>query len=59
MLAPIFIRGEHYGTRASSLVLHHDDGSLFFRERSFAAQGLSIGEVAWECLEVEGEWRLG
>ena len=59
VLAPIFIRGEHYGTRASSLVLHHDDGSLFFRERSFAAQGLSSGEVAWECLEVEGEWRLG
>jgi uncharacterized protein with NRDE domain len=59
VLAPIFIRGEHYGTRASSLVLQHEDGSLFFRERSFAAHGTPTGEVFWECLEVEGEWRLG
>jgi uncharacterized protein with NRDE domain len=59
MLAPVFIRGEHYGTRASSLVMRHDDGSVFFRERSFAAQGVVQDEVYWECLEVEGEWRLG
>ncbi|HMM66016.1 MAG TPA: NRDE family protein [Dokdonella sp.] len=59
MLAPIFIRGEHYGTRASTLLLRHEDGSLFFRERSFAPLGVAAGEVHWECLEIEGEWRLG
>ncbi len=59
MLAPIFIRGDHYGTRASTLLLRHEDGSLFFRERSFAALGVPADEVHWECLEIEGEWRLG
>jgi uncharacterized protein with NRDE domain len=59
MLAPIFIRGEHYGTRASSLVMRHTDGSVFFRERSFRPNGVFDDEVYWECLEIEGEWRLG
>lgn len=58
LLAPVFIRGEHYGTRASTLVMQHDDGSVFFRERSFAPCGLPADEVCWECLEIDGEWRL-
>lgn len=58
LLAPIFIRGEQYGTRASSLVLHHEDGSVFFRERSFGSMGQTIDEIYWECLKIEGEWRL-
>lgn len=59
LLAPIFIRGEHYGTRASSLVMRHADGSVFFRERSFGPNAVVEDEVYWECLEIEGEWRLG
>ncbi len=58
MLAPIFIRGEAYGTRASSLVMRHEDGSVFFRERSFAPLGAQTDEVYWECLKVDNEWRL-
>lgn len=59
MLAPIFIRGEQYGTRASSLVMRHEDGSVFFRERSFGPNGVRTDEVSWECLEMDGEWLLG
>lgn len=59
LLAPIFIRGEHYGTRASSLLMRHSDGSVFFRERSFGPNAEFADEVYWECLEVDGEWRLG
>ena len=58
MLAPIFIRGDRYGTRASSLVMRHEDGSLFFRERSFGPLAAAMGEVHWECLEGHGEWQL-
>lgn len=58
LLSPIFIRGEHYGTRASSLVMQHSDGTLHFCERSFAAQGIPSGDVSWDCLSISGEWRL-
>lgn len=58
VLAPVFIRGEQYGTRASTLVLQHEDGSLFFRERSFGPIGSTTDEVNWECLKIDGEWRL-
>ena len=57
-LAPIFIRGEHYGTRASTLVMHHEDGSVLFRERSFSAAASNSDEVAWRCLAIHGEWQL-
>ena len=57
-LAPIFIRGEHYGTRASTLVMHHEDGSVLFRERSFSAAASNSDEVAWRCLAIDGEWQL-
>ena len=59
LLSPIFIRGGNYGTRASTLVMRHDDGNLHFRERSFAAQGVPSGDVIWECSPIDGEWRLG
>lgn len=58
LLAPVFIRGEQYGTRASTLVMQHEDGSVFLRERSFASLGTPTDEVCWECLEIDGEWRL-
>lgn len=58
VLAPIFIRGEHYGTRASSLVMQHEDGSVFFSERSFAASAANAADVSWRCLAIHGEWQL-
>ena len=58
LLSPIFIRGEHYGTRASSLVMRHEDGTLHFRELSFAAHGVPIDDVSWKCDPIDGEWRL-
>lgn len=58
MLAPIFIRGERYGTRASTLAMRHEDGSVFLRERSFGPLGAQSDEVQWQCLNVDGEWEL-
>ncbi len=58
LLAPVFIRGEHYGTRAGTLVLHHVEAGPYLCERSFAAGGHVSGEVAWRCDEAEAEWRL-
>jgi uncharacterized protein with NRDE domain len=45
ILAPIFIRGETYGTRASTLAYARGDGSLALNERSFASGGQMAGEV--------------
>lgn len=39
LLSPAFIRGPVYGTRCSTVVSLHDDGSVFFEERSFAPSG--------------------
>ena len=58
LLAPIFIRGEQYGTRASTLVMRHEDGSVFFRERSFGPMGAPHDDVQWQCLNIDGEWEL-
>jgi uncharacterized protein with NRDE domain len=40
MLSPIFIRGEEYGTRSSSVILVREDGEGVFVERSFGAGGI-------------------
>lgn len=58
MLAPIFIRGALYGTRACTLVLRHEDGGLFVRERIFAADAGQVDDVAWQCTDAESEWLL-
>lgn len=47
ILAPVFIRGERYGTRAGSLLMLRDDGSVLLRERRFGPHGVSDGEGAW------------
>jgi uncharacterized protein with NRDE domain len=44
-LAPIFIRGSEYGTRASTLAYARDDGRLVLRERRFGAHGIAAGET--------------
>lgn len=45
LLAPMFIVGERYGTRCSSVVLVADSGVVEFAERRFDADGSSVGEV--------------
>ncbi|WP_306581397.1 NRDE family protein [Dokdonella sp.] len=48
-LAPIFVRGAHYGTRAGTLLACAADGSVLLRERRFGANGLRLGEDAWRA----------
>ena len=50
ILAPVFIRGDRYGTRASSLLLQRDDGSVLLRERRFGPHGAFAGEDAWRAV---------
>jgi uncharacterized protein with NRDE domain len=45
-LSAVFISGERYGTRASTVVLVHADGGVLFIERSFGAGGKPLGEVS-------------
>lgn len=47
MLSPVFIRGETYGTRASSLVSCGVDGRVVLVERRFGANGAVLGESRW------------
>ncbi|MHA7834553.1 MAG: NRDE family protein [Algiphilus sp.] len=42
-LSPPFIRGRHYGTRASTIVTWSGDGPIRFEERCFAADGIPAG----------------
>ncbi|WP_157981022.1 NRDE family protein [Idiomarina tyrosinivorans] len=43
-LSPIFIRGEDYGTRCSTVIKFRRDGMLSVTERRFAALGKPLGE---------------
>lgn len=45
MLSSIFIRGEQYGTRATSLLRCFADGSMALAEHSFAANGVFTGQA--------------
>ncbi len=49
-LAPIFIRGEKYGTRAATLLARRADGAMILRERSFGPDEHALGEVRWRAL---------
>jgi uncharacterized protein with NRDE domain len=48
-LAPIFIVGENYGTRAATLVARRADGSLVLRERRFGPFTRDLGETCWQA----------
>ncbi len=48
ILAPIFIRGEQYGTRASTLAYACSDGGLVLHERRFGPGGVPAGETRIE-----------
>ncbi len=45
-LSAVFIRGERYGTRASTVILVDRNGGACFIERSFGAGGAPLGEVS-------------
>jgi len=45
-LSAVFIRGERYGTRASTVILVDRNGGACFIERSFGAGGKPLGEVS-------------
>ena len=47
-VAPCFIRGQVYGTRASTVVLWHRSGRVQFSEVSFDASGQAQGRVDFE-----------
>lgn len=49
MLAPVFIRGDSYGTRASTLAARAADGACVLRERRYGAGGVFVGEDAWRA----------
>ena len=53
-LAPIFIRGEKYGTRAGTLVARLADGSWVLRERRFGPNASTAGETRWQALPRRG-----
>ena len=46
-LAPIFIRGNNYGTRAGSLLAYAADGTSILRERRFGPNAVAEGETRW------------
>jgi uncharacterized protein with NRDE domain len=48
VLSPIFIRGDKYGTRASSLVSCGADGRVALDERRFGPNGAALGESRWQ-----------
>lgn len=46
-LAPVFIAGDDYGTRASTIVAIAADGSGFIAERRFGPAGVPAGRACW------------
>lgn len=60
-LSPAFIPGEHYGTRASTVLLIGRDGSVTFVERRFGPRGAPLGQTEKRfalATETTGGWRL-
>ena len=46
-LGPVFIRGQHYGTRASTLVAIDQAGAGWLIERRYGSDGLYLGQSHW------------
>lgn len=59
MLAPVFIRGNRYGTRASSLLTIADDGALAFDEIRYGPDAADGGRSSWRSSGDHAEWRGG
>jgi uncharacterized protein with NRDE domain len=45
LVAPIFIQAAAYGTRASTVLMQHQDGSFNFAEQRWQAGGARVGEL--------------
>ena len=59
LLSPIFIRGDIYGTRASTLFRLAGDGSCKLIECSFAANGMQEAEQRWNLASPHAAWQPG
>jgi uncharacterized protein with NRDE domain len=60
-LSPAFIADEHYGTRASTVLLIGRDGSATFVERRYGPRGAAIGATEKRfalSAKATGSWRL-
>ncbi|MCB1569126.1 MAG: NRDE family protein [Xanthomonadales bacterium] len=56
LLSPIFIVGEHYGTRASTLLEIGEDGRVDLIERSFGPHGVHTATSAWRHAADDSAW---
>ncbi|HEU0277392.1 MAG TPA: NRDE family protein [Rhodanobacteraceae bacterium] len=45
LLSPVFVRGRHYGTRATTLIAIEHDGTGVIVERRFGPDGVALGET--------------
>jgi len=59
LLAPIFIRGADYGTRACSLVWVRADGACGLRERRHGRDGTAQGAARWRRDPPAAKWLPG
>lgn len=57
-LSSIFISGDEYGTRASTVVLFRSDGGVTFVERSFGLKGRVLGTESHQ-FQIEREREIG
>ena len=56
MLAPVFITGEHYGTRCSTVIAIHADRSIVMHERRFGPFGKALGDKRWTYQSTQTTW---
>ncbi len=59
LLAPIFIRGADYGTRACSLAWVREDGACGLRERRYGRDGTAQGAARWRRAPPAAGWLPG
>ncbi len=57
LLSPIFIHGDIYGTRASTLLQLGGDGRASLVERSFGPNGRPIEEHSWSLASPHAAWQ--
>jgi uncharacterized protein with NRDE domain len=55
-LSAAFIETPDYGTRSSTALLRHRDGTILFAERGFGPDGRILGESRFESSPVSGGW---
>jgi uncharacterized protein with NRDE domain len=48
LLSPKFINSKEYGTVCSTVIKVHQNGTVYFEERSFDSDGEEIGQQKFE-----------